>query len=100
MVLQLWLDAPAQLAPPFEGGGLVQVRLWLPPPQVAEQGPQSVHTPSTGQVCVLHSCETGPLQLAPPFCGGGLLQLRVCVPVLHGLLQALQSVHTPLTGQP
>ncbi len=46
-VLQDWELAPEQEAPPPDGEGLVQVRLWMPPPQVAEQLLKSVHPPFT-----------------------------------------------------
>lgn len=47
-VLQLWFDGPAQAAPPYCGDGLVQVRVWVPPPQETEQAPQSLHPPFIG----------------------------------------------------
>ena len=46
-VLQLWLEEPLQVAPPPEGVGLVQLLVWVPPPQLTEQLPQSVHPPFT-----------------------------------------------------
>src|SRR3990167_10297825 len=41
-VLQDWVEEPTQLAPPHEGAGLVQVRVWVPvlPPAVTLQAPQ------------------------------------------------------------
>ena|SRR3990167_1036655 len=47
-VLQLCEEAPEQLAPPPDGGGLVQVCVWVPPPQETLQAPQSLQPPSTG----------------------------------------------------
>lgn len=47
-VLQDWELAPEQVAPPYCGAGLVQVRVWVPPPQETEQAPQSVHPPLMG----------------------------------------------------
>ncbi len=31
--VQVWLDGPEQAAPPQDGDGLLQVRVWLPPEQ-------------------------------------------------------------------
>lgn len=47
-VLQLWLEEPLQVAPSFSGAGLVQLLVWVPPPQLTEQLDQSDHPPSTG----------------------------------------------------
>jgi hypothetical protein len=44
-VLHACEDAPLQSAPPFVGGGTVQLRLWMPPPQLAEHVPKSVQPP-------------------------------------------------------
>lgn len=47
--LQTKLDPPAQSKPPFWGGGLVQVRVLIPPPQVTLQLLKDVdHPPFTG----------------------------------------------------
>lgn len=52
---QAWLDAPVQLAPPFAGAGLVQVRVWVPeaPHCVALQELQSLHPPFTTRPVVV-----------------------------------------------
>jgi hypothetical protein len=47
--LQLCELGPEQFAPPPEGGGLVQVRVWVPSPQEGEQALQLLHPPSTTQ---------------------------------------------------
>lgn len=46
-VLQACELGPEQLAPPLAGAGQSQVRVWVPPPQGAEQGPQPHQPPST-----------------------------------------------------
>jgi hypothetical protein len=38
-----------QSAPPFAGAGLLQVRVWVPPPQLLLQLDQSLQPPSRGQ---------------------------------------------------
>ncbi len=45
---QLWVAEPIQAAPPLEGAGFVQVRLWMPvvPQTVAEHGPKGDQPPS------------------------------------------------------
>jgi hypothetical protein len=45
-VLHACEDSPLQLAPPFAGAGFVQVRVWMPPPHVAEHAPKAVQPPS------------------------------------------------------
>ena len=54
-LLQSWLSSafPSQVTPPFEGAGLVHVRIlfWEPVPHVSEQACHSVHSvqcPGTG----------------------------------------------------
>jgi len=46
-VLQAWLYGPEQSAPPLDGTGLVQVRVWVPvlPQAVTLQGPQALQPP-------------------------------------------------------
>jgi hypothetical protein len=48
-LLQLRELGPEQFAPPPEGGGLVQERVWVPLPQEAEQALQLLHPPLTAQ---------------------------------------------------
>ena len=45
-VAQSWTESPEQSAPPA-GVGLLQDRVWVPPPQVTEQALQSPKPPST-----------------------------------------------------
>ena len=60
-MLQLCEGLPIQLAPPFAGAGLVQVRVWVPHPQDTEQDPYVVvHPPS-----IFLSAEQ--LLFVPPF---------------------------------
>lgn len=97
-VLQLWELEPEHGAPPFDGGGLVQVRVWVPPPHETEHGPQSLQSPLTGHPCVLQLWLLGPEQPAPPLAGAGQLQVRVWVPPPQETEQPLQPHQTPLTG--
>lgn len=41
--------SPEQTEPPPDGAGLVQVRVCVPPPHVAEHDPKALHPPSIGQ---------------------------------------------------
>lgn len=52
-VLHAWVEFPLHEAPPLEGVGLVQVRVWLPPPHVTEQRPKSVHPPATAVIAYI-----------------------------------------------
>ena len=63
--LQFWLVGPEQVAPPFAGAGLVQVRVWVPPPQFAEHVVQSLQPPSTGPAHAAFAREQVP-ELLPP----------------------------------
>ena len=47
-MLQDWEESPEQFAPPLAGAGLLQLLLWVPPPQLAEQADQSDQPPFTG----------------------------------------------------
>lgn len=68
------VSQPTQLNQPFEGDGFVQVRVRIPPPQLALHDDQSLHHPLIGQACVLQLCVLGPEQLLL------FVQDRVCVP--------------------
>lgn len=98
-MLQLCDVAPEQSEPPLLGAGLVQERLWVPPPHVSLHADHAVQPPLTaGQAAALHAWELSPAQSLPPFAGAGLLQVRVCVPPPHSLSQVPQLDQPPLTG--
>ena len=61
-VSHAWEADPLQGRPPWDGAGLVQVRVCVPPPQVAEQVPQPDQPPSTGQAWGLQVSEPDPAQ--------------------------------------
>ena len=100
-MLQACDDAPEQLAPPLAGAGLVQVRVCVPGPQLAEQLPHPLHPPSPGTAPapLLQACDDAPEQLAPPLAGAGLVQVRVWVPGPQLTEQLPHPLHPPLTGQ-
>ena len=97
--VQDWLEEPLQAAPPQAGVGLVQVRVWVPVPQVVLQAPQADQPPLTGVLPVQAWLEE-PLQAAPPQAGVGLVQVLVWVPGTPQALaeQELQGDQSPLTG--
>jgi hypothetical protein len=96
-VLQDWEEGPEQPAPPLEGGGFVQARVCVPPPQDAEQDDQALQPPSTGHGCALQDWEEGPEQLVPPQEGVGFVQARVCVPPPQDAEQDDQALQPPST---
>ena len=69
-VLQACDETPEQGKPPLAGVGLVQVRVWVPPPQAMEQVPKAAQPPSMILGAV-------PLVAAPP-----LIPAQVQVQVL------------------
>ena len=102
---------PAQAFPPFEGAGLVQVRVLVrvpPLPQETEQleTVQALHTPLTGQAVLVPQVSvlvSEPAQALPPFAGAGLVQERVPVrvpplPQVTEQLEKDQALHMPLMG--
>ena len=48
IVLHAWVLAPLQLVPPQDGAGLVQVLVWVPPPQLTLHPLHSDQPPLTG----------------------------------------------------
>lgn len=72
-VLQDWLEGPVQAAPPYCGAGLVQVRVWVPPPQVREHELHPLQPPSMG--AFVTSMEPLPVPVLPAL----LVQVNVHV---------------------
>lgn len=102
LVLQDWLTGPTQVEPPYCGVGLVQLRLWVPPPHGWEHEPQPLQPPLTGQgvlawvqLALLPPRLPTQIQVAlpPQTPGFGLAS----VPFTQLLMLAL--LHWPLIGQ-
>lgn len=72
-VLQDCEEEPVQSAPPYCGEGLVQVRVWVPPPQEREQAPQSLQPPFIG--AFVTTTEPWPVPVLPAL----LVQVNVHV---------------------
>ena len=51
-MLHACCDAPAQAAPPLDGGGLEQVRVCVPPPHDAEHAVHPDQAPSTAAAAI------------------------------------------------
>lgn len=103
-----WLQAsvsrsdPLHGAPPLAGYvRMLLLRVWLPPPQVAEQPlkPRQVsQTQSTAQACELQDCMSWalPEQFAPPLAAAtAMTRTRVWFPPAQEALQALKAPQDP-----
>jgi hypothetical protein len=78
-------ETPTHSAPPFDGSGLVHVRV-ITPLHVALHSVKLVQPPLTGaagHASVLHACVEVPLQGRPPLAGAGLVHVRVTIPPPH-----------------
>ena len=73
-------EAPEQVAPPFAGVGLVQVRDWVPvsPQAETEHVPKALHPPSTG-VGDTTAGATYPPPPPPEYVTTGVTVVVVCV---------------------
>jgi len=93
--------------PPFCAGFMGLVRSWNPPPQEAEQRPQSSQGPmaqSTGQSSRLQACFSPlcPLQGLPPYLEGLMVLKRTLKPPPQDLVhfpQPLQWLNVQSMGQ-
>ena len=85
-LLQVWEEAPTQLAPPQAGDGFVHVLVWLPP----THAPQADQPPATAP----QGCVALPEQAAPLHEGVGLLHVRLWLQLLH----VPQADQPPFTG--
>ena len=80
-VLQDLVGLPVHGLPPALGMGLLQVRVWAPPPQDALHDDHALQLPSTGQGCELQGfTDIPPVHGLPPAVGAGLLQVRIWTP--------------------
>jgi hypothetical protein len=105
--LQAWVlhaccESPTHDAPPFDGAGLVQERVEVPPPHVAEQALQADQPPSTATAVV----QVEPLQpdlhvhVAVAMLLAGIEVLHEAVLLAAQELHGLKQLKSKLTAMP